>query len=145
MLQRELQDAVREHARDENYHFIGPVEVLIGVDERRKRGDMKVVAEIVEAEGGQIGSIVLPDGRRVRLGQETAMIGRLPECAVALSDPQVSRHHAEVRPDHDGYRRRRPRLHERHPRERHAASPSTTSATATRSSSAATTLRYEES
>ena len=32
------------------------------------------------------------------------MIGRLPECAVALSDPQVSRHHAEVRPDHDGYR-----------------------------------------
>ena len=90
--------------RDENYHFIGPVEVLIGVDERRKRGDMKVVAEIVEAEGGQIGSIVFPDGRRVRLGQETAMIGRLPECAVPLSDPQVSRHHAEVRPDHDGYR-----------------------------------------
>ena len=32
------------------------------------------------------------------------MIGRLPECAVPLSDPQVSRHHAEVRPDHDGYR-----------------------------------------
>ena len=32
------------------------------------------------------------------------MIGRLPDCAVALSDPQVSRHHAEVRPDHDGYR-----------------------------------------
>ena len=104
VLQRELQDAVREHARDENYHFIGPVEVLIGVDERRKRGDMKVVAEIVEAEDGRIGAIVFPDGRRVRLGQEMAMIGRLPECAVALSDPQVSRHHAEVRPDHDGYR-----------------------------------------
>ena len=31
--QRELQDAVREHARDEGYHFVGPVEVLI---ERRR-------------------------------------------------------------------------------------------------------------
>ena len=29
-LQRELQDAVREHARDENYHFIGPVELYGG-------------------------------------------------------------------------------------------------------------------
>jgi Protein of unknown function (DUF3662)/FHA domain len=103
-LQRELQDAVREHARDEGYHFIGPVEVLIEVDERRKRGDMKVVAEIVEAEGGMLGALVLPDGRRLQLGQEPAMIGRLPECAITLSDPQVSRHHAEVRPDHGGYR-----------------------------------------
>jgi FhaA, N-terminal domain/FHA domain len=104
VLQRELQDAVREHARDEDYHFIGPVEVLIDVDERRKRGDMKVVAEIVEAEGGMVGALVLPDGRRVQLGQEPALIGRLPECAVSLSDPQVSRHHAEVRPDRGGYR-----------------------------------------
>ncbi len=104
VLQRELQDAVREHARDEGYHFIGPVEVLIDVDERRKRGDLKVVAEIAEAEGGLIGALVLPDGRRVQLGQETAVIGRMPECAVSLSDPQVSRHHAEVRADHGGYR-----------------------------------------
>ena len=28
----------------------------------------------------------------------------MPECAVSLSDPQVSRHHAEVRPDQSGYR-----------------------------------------
>jgi Protein of unknown function (DUF3662)/FHA domain len=104
VLQRELQDAVREHARDEKYHFIGPVEVVIGADERRRQGDLKVVAEIVEAEDGRIGAIVLPDGRRVQLGQELAAIGRMPDCAVALSDPQVSRRHAEIRPDHDGYR-----------------------------------------
>ena len=103
MLQRELQDAVREHARDENYHFIGPVAVVIGVDERRKRGDLKVIAEIAEAEGGMLGALVLADGRRVQLGQEKAVIGRMPECAVMLSDPQVSRHHAEVRPGHGGY------------------------------------------
>jgi hypothetical protein len=103
-LQRELEDAVREHARDENYHFIGPVSVSIGVDERRGRGEMHVDAEIVEAEGGRIGAIVLPDGRRVPLDQETAAIGRMPDCSVVLSDPQVSRRHAEIRPDHDGYR-----------------------------------------
>jgi hypothetical protein len=102
-LQRELQDAAREHARDEDYHFIGPVEVLIAVDERRKRGDMKIEADIVEAEDGMLGALVLPDGRRVQLAQEVATIGRMPECAVSLSDPQVSRNHAEVRPDHGGY------------------------------------------
>ena len=103
-LQHELEDALRDHARDEGYHFVGPVEVVIEADERRGRGDMGVAAAIVEAEGGQLGALVLPDGRRVQLGQEPVVIGRMPDCAVALSDPQVSRHHAEVRPEHDGYR-----------------------------------------
>ncbi len=31
------------------------------------------------------------------------MIGRLPECDVRVEDTQVSRRHAEVRPDADGY------------------------------------------
>jgi FhaA, N-terminal domain/FHA domain len=103
-LQRELEDAAREHARDEGYHFLGPVEVLVGVDERRKRGDLSIVAEIVAAEDGRNGALVLPDGRRVQLAEAVARIGRMPDCAVSLSDPQVSRHHAEVRPDHDGFR-----------------------------------------
>ena len=103
-LERELQEAVREHARDEGYHFIGPVEVHIETDDRAKRGDLRVTAEIAQAEGGMIGALVLPDGRRVQLGEQVAVIGRLPDCAVSLSDPQVSRHHAEIRPDHIGYR-----------------------------------------
>ncbi|HEX5097525.1 MAG TPA: DUF3662 and FHA domain-containing protein [Acidimicrobiia bacterium] len=103
-LVHELEDAVREHARDEDYHFVGPVEVTLGVDERRRRGDLKVVAEIVADETGSVGSLVLPDGRRVRLGDDVAVIGRLPECAVALSDPQVSRHHSEVRRAGNVYR-----------------------------------------
>jgi hypothetical protein len=105
VLERELEDAMREHAREEGYHFIGPVSVTLEIDERAKRGDLRVAAEIVEGEGGgPVGALVLPDGRRVQLTQEPAMIGRLPDCAVALSDPQVSRHHAEIRPDHDGWR-----------------------------------------
>ncbi|MGQ0825690.1 MAG: FhaA domain-containing protein [Actinomycetota bacterium] len=103
-LARELAESVREHARDEGYYFTGPVEVVLDVDEHRKRGDLKVVAEFVEGEGGIVGSLVLPDGRRVQLGDTPAMIGRLPDCAVALSDAQVSRHHAEIRPENNGYR-----------------------------------------
>jgi hypothetical protein len=103
-LVRELEEAAREHAREEGYLFLGPVSCTIVVDERAKRGDLTVRAEIVEGEGGRTGSVVLPDGRRVRLGEVTAVIGRLPDCAVSLSDPQVSRHHAEIRPDDLGYR-----------------------------------------
>jgi hypothetical protein len=100
----ELEEAVREHARDEGYHFVGPLEVSLEADERRRRGDMKVQAEIVAAPHGAAGSLVLADGRRIRLGEENAVIGRMPECAVTLSDPQVSRHHAEVRPSGGGFR-----------------------------------------
>ena len=57
-----------------------------------------MTAEIVAGRDGMIGALVLPDGRRVQLGEAVAVIGRLPDCAVPLSDPQVSRHHAEVRP-----------------------------------------------
>ena len=102
-LVRELEESIREHARDEGYYFTGPVEVTLGADDRRKRGDMKIVAEIVESEGGPLGSLVLADGRRVQLGEVAAVIGRLPDCAVPLSDAQVSRHHAEIRSANGGF------------------------------------------
>lgn len=103
-LARELADAAREHARDENYHFVGPVEVELVEDEHRRQGDLKVQAIIEQGEGGWSASLVLPDGRRVALGEEKATIGRLPDCAVPLSDPQVSRTHAYVRRGPDGFR-----------------------------------------
>jgi hypothetical protein len=103
-LTRELADAVREHARDENYHFVGPVEVELTEDPNRRQGDLRVRATIEQGEGGWSASLVLPDGRRVALADEEATIGRLPDCAVPLSDPQVSRHHAQVRRGPEGFR-----------------------------------------
>jgi len=100
---RELEDAAREHARDEGYSFVGPVTMTFETDEHRRRGDFDVRAAIVEGPGSNLGTLVLPDGRRLTLGPEPALIGRLPDCLVALSDPQVSRHHAEIRPVHDGF------------------------------------------
>jgi hypothetical protein len=103
-LARELADAAREHARDEDYHFVGPVEVELTEDPQRRQGDLAVQATIMQGEGGWSASLVLPDGRRITLANETAVIGRLPDCAVPLSDPQVSRNHAEIRRGPDGFR-----------------------------------------
>ena len=104
VLTRELADAAREHARDENYHFVGPVAVELTEDDDRRQGDLRVLAIIEQGEGGWSAALVLPDGRRVALTEEAATIGRLPDCAVPLSDPQVSRHHAEVRRGPEGFR-----------------------------------------
>ena len=44
---------------------------------------------------------MLPDGRRVGIADEIVTIGRLPECAVVLDDPNVSRRHAQLRREGD--------------------------------------------
>ncbi|MGH9165201.1 MAG: FhaA domain-containing protein [Acidimicrobiales bacterium] len=97
-LTRELADAAREHARSESYSFIGPVEITLIEDAGLTPGVFLVSGEVREAPGGvAIGSLVLPDGSRVSLGDEPLVIGRLAGCDVALRDEGVSRRHAEIR------------------------------------------------
>ena len=97
-LTRELAEAVRDHAREEGYSFMGPVTVQLAEDESLGKGEFLVASEMLEAPGGAaVGSLALPDGSRVVIGEEPVSIGRLPECDVAVSDPNVSRRHAEVR------------------------------------------------
>jgi Protein of unknown function (DUF3662)/FHA domain len=99
----ELSDTVRESARESNYHFVGPVEVTVVADPHAGVGDLDVDATIVEGAVGPPGALVLPDGGRVALGDDPVVIGRLPDCTIALSDSQASRHHAEVRRSEKGY------------------------------------------
>jgi hypothetical protein len=102
-LTRELEEAAREHAHDESYHFLGPVHVDLVQDDQLRRGELDVHAVIKEGPHGRVGSLVLQDGRRIPLSEEPAVIGRLADCTVAISDPQVSRRHAEIRADVEGF------------------------------------------
>ncbi|HUY22848.1 MAG TPA: DUF3662 and FHA domain-containing protein [Acidimicrobiales bacterium] len=98
VLARELGDAAREHARSEGYVFVGPVDVEIHSDPSTRAGRYRVTAEVREGPDGlSAGSLVMPDGSRIVLGTETVEIGRLPECTIVLSDPNVSRRHAEIK------------------------------------------------
>lgn len=104
-LVRELADAAREYARDEGYTFLGPVRVELSADPALRAGRFTIHAALRETGGGRVGagSIVLPDDRRVTLGQKVLVIGRLPGCDITVNDANVSRRHAEVRPAGEGW------------------------------------------
>ncbi len=101
-LARELADAARDYARDESYHFLGPVVVELREDPARKRGTFHVRAGIEQAEGVQSAAVRLPDGRKVPV-DGVVTIGRLADCTLHLSDTQSSRRHAEIRPVPEGH------------------------------------------
>ena len=83
---RELEEAAREHARNENYVFVGPVTVTVYEDRRLRRGRFTVVSEFKEGPSGlAAASLVLAEGGRIVIGAETVTIGRLPESTVVLS------------------------------------------------------------
>jgi Protein of unknown function (DUF3662)/FHA domain len=95
---RELEEAAREHARAEDYVFVGPVTVEAVEDPGLRRGRFSILSEVVEGPAGlPAASIVLVDGERIVLGPEPITIGRLPESSVVVSDPNASRRHAEIR------------------------------------------------
>ncbi len=101
---RELAESARDHARAEGYGFVGPVHVELHVDPSLSQGQFLVASGFQEAPGGApVGSIFLEDGRRVEIGETALVVGRMPECDVPLSDPNVSRRHAEVRRQGTGF------------------------------------------
>lgn len=103
-LTRELSEAARSHAREEGYVFMGPVEVHLNLDPDLGTGSFGLSARFKEGAGGTAGgSLVLADGKRVRLGDGTITIGRAAETEVRLTDTSVSRRHAEVRATGDGW------------------------------------------
>ncbi len=103
-MRRELADLAREHAREEGYQFMGPVEVSFHVDPGMRVGSFSIEARLREGTGGAgAGSLVLPSGERFVLGETVVTIGRLPESVLTLEDPNVSRQHAEIRPSGQGF------------------------------------------
>src|SRR3954454_1069703 len=78
----QLAEAAREHAREENYRFMGPVTVEIEEDEGAAVGTFLVSGDIVGAPGGVGGSLVLEDGTRIEVSEDPVTIGRMPDCDV---------------------------------------------------------------
>jgi hypothetical protein len=95
-LVRELSEACVEYAADEGYGLMGPVTVELVADERAKPGRFSVTSKMVEPKAQ--GTLVLASGDRRRLGDQTFRCGRMPENDLVIADPNVSRHHAEIRP-----------------------------------------------
>lgn len=100
VLNTELVDAVREHASRERYLFVGAIEIVVHEDTGLTTSTFAIESEMLESSGPP-GWLVLPDGRRVGIADEIVTIGRLPECAVVLEDPNVSRRHAQLRREGD--------------------------------------------
>jgi hypothetical protein len=104
VLTRELAESARDHARSEGYGFVGPVHVELHVDDSLTQGQFLVASAFQEAPGGApVGSITLEDGRRIEIGEQPLTVGRMPECDIPLSDPNVSRKHAEIRRQGTGF------------------------------------------
>jgi hypothetical protein len=94
----ELTEAAREYAREEGYHFMGPVTVQLAVDNDLRTGRFNIVSQLKQAATGPgMGSLVLPSGQRVDLGSATVSVGRLPECTISINDSNISRNHAEIK------------------------------------------------
>ena len=104
VLERELADAAREHARDEGYSFMGPVGVHLEVGAKQRTGAFQITGRMREGKGGSgAGSLVLSTGERVPLVDAVITIGRAPNAALQLADPNASRQHAEIRPSGNGW------------------------------------------
>jgi hypothetical protein len=103
---RELGTVMLENATERGWGLVGPPEVTIATDERLKKGDIGCVATLVEGpqkvEPAPVPTpslVVREDGaeRTIPLDGESATIGRLAECEVALKDRGASRRHAQIR------------------------------------------------
>ncbi len=116
-LRRELAAMVREHASDQGWSFVGPVEVRLEAVTGLKTGLFRVRSAVVagEVERPPTGAHRLPTAapapvrgaylvvreggaeRIVPLSGRSVRIGRAPEAEVRLADTGVSRLHAELR------------------------------------------------
>jgi len=103
-LRTELVEAVQEYAHDEGYYFMGAVSVRLREDDTQRAGQFSLESHLRQTPGGAgTSSLVTPTGERIPLRDQPATIGRSSECAVSVTDTNVSRRHAELRPHSSGW------------------------------------------
>lgn len=103
-LVHELEEAMREHARDRGYRFIGPVKVELYQDPDFRKSEYTLVVAVRQGPGGlPAAALVHGDGTRVAIGEAPVHVGRAPDSDLALTDSTVSRRHAEIVRDSDAW------------------------------------------
>lgn len=121
-LTHELVSMLRDHASAQSYVFTGPVRIDLEPDPDLSTGRFRVRSETVSqvstphppAGGRSEGYAGRPDaaassaeievnGRRIPLTAPGLVIGRGSEADLRITDPGVSRKHAELRVDDAGY------------------------------------------
>jgi hypothetical protein len=113
-LRKELGDMVAEHAQEQGWSFVGPVQVRFEPVDDLSTGVFRVRSTVVAAPAGPATSApAAGDGRRLELvsGSETGrvvrltppslVIGRGADADLRLADTGVSRRHAELQVDGD--------------------------------------------
>jgi hypothetical protein len=129
----ELSAYLLEYARRERLALVSRPQISFDTDERLRLGEFGIQARLVrpvaesveqadhghtmvyssatraqedleEARSGRRGrAILVAEGKRYAVGPGGATIGRSRECDIVLSDSNVSRRHAELRPVGDGW------------------------------------------
>jgi hypothetical protein len=124
-LRRELEQVVREGATERGWGLVGPPEVQFQTDAELRQGEFRCEPLMVEgpttggaapmqstgAEGADRtdrgAQLVMIEkgkaGKAFPLSKDRVIIGRLGESDLVLSDPGVSRRHAEVRREDGRY------------------------------------------
>lgn len=108
-LAEEMVAAAEDHARDQNYVFVGPVEVTF-VEAAEPTGTFRVrsssrrgaVAPATTASASRRHPILDIDGQRYLLTGPVTVIGRGSEADIVVDDSGVSRRHLEIRVTPDG-------------------------------------------
>ncbi len=120
-LRRELEQVVRDGAAERGWELVGPAEITFETDPSLRHGEFTCQASLVEgpttsgqphqaatggpgqtgrSSGAEAQLVMVEKGRPIKtfpLHRDRVVIGRTAESDVVVSDPGVSRQHAEVR------------------------------------------------
>lgn len=103
-LEQELEETIRDYSYQEGYIFLGSINVSIKKEENLRAGTFRIDARLKQDESGcPPGALVLPDGKRIQIGNDVITIGRLQDSTVCIDDPSISRNQAEVLLRETGY------------------------------------------
>ena len=103
-IRRELEETIRDYCYQEAYAFLGSVNVKLNADDHLRKGTLQIDAQFNQNEAGHPpGALVLPDGKRIALGDATVTIGRLQDSTICIDDPSISRNQATIHLGESGY------------------------------------------